>query len=79
MRDIQEMFLKAANFRIIEKPPLGGDPFTTIGYRMKNKGNEYGSYIRCYGLLRDPERTECEELLKEEALESLLMLVGCHA
>lgn len=79
MSKIGEMFLKAAGFRIVEKPPAGLYNRATIGYRVRIKGKDYGSHVLLFGPLDEYTRELATELFKEEALDICLMLVGCHA
>ena len=79
MSNIQEMFLKAADFQIIERPPIDLDMFTVVGYRIKTNAGEYGSYALCRGYLEDGDRMEFESQFKEQALETILTFIGCHA
>lgn len=79
MKPVEEMFLKAAGFRMIEKPLAGNCDMTMIGYRMRIKGKDYGNFIWIAGPISENVRREATDLFKEEALEVCTMLVGCHA
>ena len=79
MSNIQEMFLKAAGFQIIERPPIDLDMFTVIGYRIKTNGGDYGAYAIQRGYLDEKDRMEYESQFKEQALETILTFIGCHA
>lgn len=80
MTEVQEMFLKAADFRIIER--RSGDE-TAIGCRFNSAGQDFCSYI--FPLARDPSsphavsREWMEEYFKKAALHHILLRIGCHA
>lgn len=75
MTAIEEMFLKAADFRLIvkEKPPL-----TIIGWRIRTTCGEYGSFCTVDWPITIPLLEEVTMLCKEQALDTVLLLFGCR-
>jgi len=76
MTEIQEMFLKAADFRIIERQPLRLYPGLAIGCRFNSAGRDFGSYMF---EVDESDREEVSSMLKEIALNHILSRIGCHA
>lgn len=78
MSDVEEMFLKAADFRLIIKER---DLCSAIGWSIKTRFGEWGSYFLVAGPISGLPITEqliddATNLFKEAALKTLLRLIG---
>lgn len=76
MSDVKEMFLKAADFQLIQK--LIGQLYQ-LGYVIQVRGKKYGSYILSINSFTEDEILEARELFAEEALDIILGRDGVHA
>ena len=74
-KDLLEMFLKAAEFRIIRFDP-GFYPYHTAGYRFHFRGNDYGKIC---GYVPGCDMDELEMFLKEDALDTIRYLMNGSA
>lgn len=74
-KDLREMFLKAAEFRIVRFEP-GFYPYHTAGCRFHFRGNDYGTII---SYVPGCDMDELEQLLREVAMDTILMLMSGSA
>ena len=73
MTDIEEIFLKVAEFRLIIKE---GPWFSAVGWSIKFQGREWGSYFLVESPINKQLIEEATKVFKEAALETLLRLIG---
>ena len=80
MSNVKEMFLKAAEFQLIHNPSIGFlEQLELLGYRIRVRGEEYGSYMLSRNGFTESDIQYARELFAEEALDIILRRDGVHA
>lgn len=74
MSNIEEMFLKAADFRVVIRPGEFGP--SSVGWLISTRWGDFGSYTLIDGPITKPLIREATALFKMDALDTLLLLIG---